>query len=328
MSNPETERPRCLACSICVYLRANRRLPASFANVVDLLASSSPNPEHVDENEPFIESSSSKQLSPNEKSSSSSTECSCQPFKVCSTRRRRYFAAIAFVVFLLIVLGTSYTNSHTNSQSTASSATSINKIFEEPLTTGYIRVDDSQADKKPAGHAEDEAATSSTTRGQPLPSDSVEDSDDYFVDHDDHPEDPAASSMPSTIVTRPAAPDLVSRPPPEHERFLAYLPHSGYHNQRIALANAILLGNLLNRTVLMPYARLGKPVGWKEKSMLQRVLEKEQKTPDLIERCTSALADQDATPEGCEDYKAYSRAVQLSHCLEYPCLSPCPCCRV
>ncbi|GAA6006516.1 hypothetical protein JCM10207_004959 [Rhodosporidiobolus poonsookiae] len=36
------------------------------------------------------------------------------------------------------------------------------------------------------------------------------------------------------------------------ERFLGYLPHSGFHNQRSALVNALYLGALLNRTVLVP----------------------------------------------------------------------------
>ncbi|KAI0290330.1 hypothetical protein B0F90DRAFT_1786890 [Multifurca ochricompacta] len=42
------------------------------------------------------------------------------------------------------------------------------------------------------------------------------------------------------------------------EKYLAYLPHSGFHNQRIALENALVLARLLNRTLLMPPARLGK----------------------------------------------------------------------
>jgi hypothetical protein len=36
------------------------------------------------------------------------------------------------------------------------------------------------------------------------------------------------------------------------EQFLAYLPHSGFHNQRIELENAMLLANYLNRTLLLP----------------------------------------------------------------------------
>lgn len=44
-------------------------------------------------------------------------------------------------------------------------------------------------------------------------------------------------------------------------RFLAYLPHSGFHNQRIAFENALVLARLLNRTLLVPPIRLGdKPL--------------------------------------------------------------------
>ncbi|KZT12308.1 uncharacterized protein LAESUDRAFT_175031 [Laetiporus sulphureus 93-53] len=41
------------------------------------------------------------------------------------------------------------------------------------------------------------------------------------------------------------------------ERFMAYLPHSGFHNQRIAFENALVLSRLLNRTLLVPPVRLG-----------------------------------------------------------------------
>ncbi|KAF5345365.1 hypothetical protein D9758_008502 [Tetrapyrgos nigripes] len=41
-------------------------------------------------------------------------------------------------------------------------------------------------------------------------------------------------------------------------KFLAYLPHSGFHNQRIALENALTLSHMLNRTLLVPPARLGR----------------------------------------------------------------------
>jgi len=36
-------------------------------------------------------------------------------------------------------------------------------------------------------------------------------------------------------------------------KFLSYLPHSGFHNQRIALENALVLARLLNRTLLVPH---------------------------------------------------------------------------
>ena len=42
------------------------------------------------------------------------------------------------------------------------------------------------------------------------------------------------------------------------EKFLSYLPHSGFHNQRIALENALVLARLLNRTLLVPPVRFGR----------------------------------------------------------------------
>ncbi|KAI0645975.1 hypothetical protein C8Q79DRAFT_967237 [Trametes meyenii] len=46
------------------------------------------------------------------------------------------------------------------------------------------------------------------------------------------------------------------------ERFIAYLPHSGFHNQRIALENALILATVLNRTLLLPPVRLGEPLSY------------------------------------------------------------------
>ncbi|ORX88325.1 hypothetical protein K493DRAFT_359659 [Basidiobolus meristosporus CBS 931.73] len=42
------------------------------------------------------------------------------------------------------------------------------------------------------------------------------------------------------------------RPPLDEERFLGYIPHSGFHNQRLALESALLLASYLNRTLLLP----------------------------------------------------------------------------
>jgi hypothetical protein len=62
---------------------------------------------------------------------------------------------------------------------------------------------------------------------------------DEFVDDD------GVSGIRIKPLPRPRLPNLDD---PE-ERYLGFLPHSGYHNQRIALQNALLLGKLLNRTV-------------------------------------------------------------------------------
>ncbi|GAA5898596.1 hypothetical protein JCM6882_000875 [Rhodosporidiobolus microsporus] len=50
-------------------------------------------------------------------------------------------------------------------------------------------------------------------------------------------------------------------PADEEERFVGYLPHSGFHNQRSALTNALFLAALLNRTLLVPPVWIGWPPG-------------------------------------------------------------------
>ncbi|KAJ3502761.1 hypothetical protein NLJ89_g8739 [Agrocybe chaxingu] len=55
------------------------------------------------------------------------------------------------------------------------------------------------------------------------------------------------------------------------EKYLAYLPHSGFHNQRIAFENALLLAYALRRTLLVPPIRLGnKPIRYVEYDTLSQ----------------------------------------------------------
>lgn len=61
------------------------------------------------------------------------------------------------------------------------------------------------------------------------------------------------------------------RPPAEGERFLAYLPHSGFHNQLITLETALRLAVSLNRTLLLPPLYLShkkQALVWKEPPVL------------------------------------------------------------
>ncbi|KAG0046125.1 hypothetical protein BGZ83_008665 [Gryganskiella cystojenkinii] len=48
------------------------------------------------------------------------------------------------------------------------------------------------------------------------------------------------------------------RPPQHQERFLGYVPHSGFHNQRMTLETALRLAAHLNRTLLLPPLYLTK----------------------------------------------------------------------
>ncbi|CAO3640606.1 unnamed protein product [Cunninghamella blakesleeana] len=53
------------------------------------------------------------------------------------------------------------------------------------------------------------------------------------------------------------------------EKYLSYLPHSGFHNQRIAMVNALLLAHCLNRTLLLPPVKLGAPIHWRKHESLE-----------------------------------------------------------
>lgn len=87
--------------------------------------------------------------------------------------------------------------------------------------------------------------------------------------------------------------------------YLAYLPHSGLHNQRIALENALTLAHLLNRTLLLPPARLGpKSLRYVRSSTLARMLRLSDKRQGQI-HCTRIPADV-PRPDECIDYMAYT----------------------
>ena len=55
---------------------------------------------------------------------------------------------------------------------------------------------------------------------------------------------------------------------------MSYLPHSGFHNQRIALENALVLARLLNRTLLVPPVRFGRrAIPYRSFAVLQQMLD-------------------------------------------------------
>lgn len=77
------------------------------------------------------------------------------------------------------------------------------------------------------------------------------------------PPHPRANSNSKVIVFNTAA--------HQPEKYLAYLPHSGFHNQRIAFENALVLSRILRRTLLVPPIRLGnRPIRYVEFNTLAR----------------------------------------------------------
>ncbi|GAA5957378.1 hypothetical protein JCM3765_000441 [Sporobolomyces pararoseus] len=87
------------------------------------------------------------------------------------------------------------------------------------------------------------------------------------------------------------------------DRYLAYSPHSGYHNQRISLENALTLAFLLDRTLLLPPIWLGHAIPYISFDKLQRRLEMASKS-GLEERCIpfGEGAAEEPIPRECEGF--------------------------
>ncbi|EPB90222.1 hypothetical protein HMPREF1544_02907 [Mucor circinelloides 1006PhL] len=56
-------------------------------------------------------------------------------------------------------------------------------------------------------------------------------------------------------------------------KYMTYLPHSGLHNQRISLINAMIIAHALNRTLLMPELNIGSATFWADSNELAKQLE-------------------------------------------------------
>ncbi|KAL0072765.1 hypothetical protein AAF712_000528 [Marasmius tenuissimus] len=79
-----------------------------------------------------------------------------------------------------------------------------------------------------------------------------------------NPNQPSHSSLADnqTQVVHVESPQVSCPTTTPGEKFLVYHPHSGFHNQRISLENALTLSHLLNRTLIIPPIRLGKPISY------------------------------------------------------------------
>lgn len=109
-------------------------------------------------------------------------------------------------------------------------------------------------------------------------------------------ESPALANGPNQVI----APQPYKFPQHDGGYFLAYLPHSGFHNQRIALENALSLARLLNRTLLVPPIRFGiKPVRYLPFDKLYRSME--LSTSEGLKHC-AAIPSFISLPLECLDY--------------------------
>jgi len=72
----------------------------------------------------------------------------------------------------------------------------------------------------------------------------------------------AATEPASALPSDPPSPPAYDIDKDPSTKYLTFLPHSGFHNQRTELENALLLARLLNRTLIMPKVYLGPPMPW------------------------------------------------------------------
>lgn len=112
-------------------------------------------------------------------------------------------------------------------------------------------------------------------------------------------------------------------PPPSHPKldpsksYLSYLPHSGFHNQRIALENALTLSALLNLTLIVPPVRLGaRPLTYAKFGILEAWWRGAGK--EGLAHCGAFAGGEVGLPPECLDYFDYTYAawdwlVDLEH---------------
>ncbi|KAI9470613.1 MAG: hypothetical protein EXX96DRAFT_363145 [Benjaminiella poitrasii] len=84
----------------------------------------------------------------------------------------------------------------------------------------------------------------------------------------------------------------------EEEKYITYLPHSGLHNQRIALINALILAKALNRTLLIPELNIGSATLWSPSNVLSRQI---SSCPSLIKQRKRKLM----LALRCHNYRKY-----------------------
>jgi hypothetical protein len=99
-------------------------------------------------------------------------------------------------------------------------------------------------------------------------------------------------------------PDKLDKPVVDNDntKYLAYLPHSGFANQRTELVNAVTLAMHLNRTLLIPPLFLGHVEGWQGEGKLWETL---ADLTDPVRRLEcSASADHD--DEMCQRYDRFA----------------------
>ncbi|SGY69400.1 BQ5605_C004g03009 [Microbotryum silenes-dioicae] len=120
------------------------------------------------------------------------------------------------------------------------------------------------------------------------------------------PTKPGSSVIDVDVAPPPLAETLID-PAPPIDRYLAYSPHSGYHNQRISLENALTIAYMLKRTLLVPPACLGLAIPYISFDKLDRRLAMASKTG--LDHCKD-FGDgdsEDLIPKECIGYFSWTQ---------------------
>ena len=88
------------------------------------------------------------------------------------------------------------------------------------------------------------------------------------------------------------------------EKYLAYLPHSGFHNQRVSLENALVLARLMKRVLIVPPIRLGLPIRHFEFDKLYRNAALSSKRG--LEHCNISAVLSSIVPPECMAYHEFT----------------------
>lgn len=78
----------------------------------------------------------------------------------------------------------------------------------------------------------------------------------------------------------------------KEEKYISFLPHSGLHNQRIGLINAMILAKALDRTLILPDINIGTAVWWRS-------------TPASEFRLGECSSIKQRSNSICKDFKKY-----------------------
>ncbi|KAF8302051.1 hypothetical protein DL93DRAFT_2173265 [Clavulina sp. PMI_390] len=109
----------------------------------------------------------------------------------------------------------------------------------------------------------------------------------------------------SAIITRIAsASQPVPYSPSSKDRYLTWLPHSGFHNQRVSFENALILAHILNQNLIVPPIRLGKVIRYSEFDKLCRYVSLSTKTG--LEHCAHVHLFTSFMPYECISYSDFT----------------------